>query len=102
MQVRHLTPILNVSDLPQSVAWFEALGWKKTWDWGTPPTFGGVASGHFEIFLCLDGQGGRGASGHAATFGPGRTRPPRKACGCRSGSTTSMPCTGTASNTASR
>ncbi len=28
--------------------------------WGRPPTFGAVCSGNFEIFLCLDGQGGRG------------------------------------------
>ena len=71
MQVRHITPILNVSDLEASFAWFAALGWEKAWDWGTPPGFGCVRSGHFELFLCLDGQGGRGRSGHAATFGPG-------------------------------
>ena len=61
MQVKHITPILNVSDLAQSFAWFEALGWKKGWEWGEPLSFGGVNSGHFEIFLCLDGQGGRRA-----------------------------------------
>ncbi len=71
MHVEHITPILNVSDLAQSFAWFERLGWKKGWEWGSPPSFGGVNNGHFEIFLCLDGQGGRGRpSGHAATFGP--------------------------------
>jgi catechol 2,3-dioxygenase-like lactoylglutathione lyase family enzyme len=70
MQVKHITPILNVSDLVQSFAWFEKLGWKKGWEWGEPPSFGGVSSGHFEIFLCRDGQGGRGQNGFAATFGP--------------------------------
>jgi len=70
MKVEHITPILNVSDMAQSFAWFEKLGWKKGWDWGSPPSFGGVSNGHFEIFLSLDGQGGRGRSGHAATFGP--------------------------------
>ena len=69
MHVRHLTPILNVSDLRQSFAWFEKLGWKKGWDWGEPPSFGGVCSGHCEIFLCQGGQGGRGGSG--PSFGPG-------------------------------
>jgi catechol 2,3-dioxygenase-like lactoylglutathione lyase family enzyme len=53
---------LNVSDIQASFAWFEKLGWKKGWDWGDPPTFGGVCSGECEIFLCLDGQGGRGKS----------------------------------------
>jgi hypothetical protein len=35
-----LTPMLNVSDFQQSIAGFEKLGWKKHWDWGSPPTFG--------------------------------------------------------------
>ena len=60
MLARRLTPILNVSDMEQSFAWFEKLGWEKGWDWGMPPDFGGVCSGECEIFLCLDGQGGRG------------------------------------------
>jgi len=62
MHAHRLTPILNVSNIEQSFAWFEKLGWKKGWDWGSPPTFGGVCSGDCEIFLCLNGQGGRGKS----------------------------------------
>lgn len=34
-----ITPILNVSDMQQSFAWFEKLGWSKGWDWGIPLTF---------------------------------------------------------------
>ena len=71
MQVRHITPILNVSDLARSVAWFESLGWERGFEWGTPPTFGSVRDGHFEIFLCVGGQGGRGPRPHAPSFGPG-------------------------------
>jgi catechol 2,3-dioxygenase-like lactoylglutathione lyase family enzyme len=63
MLAHGLTPILNVSNIRDSFAWFEKLGWKKMWDWGDPPTFGAVRSGIFEIFLCQDGQGGRGANG---------------------------------------
>ncbi len=59
MQARHVTPIINVSDIQRSVAWFESLGWSKLWDWGTPPTFGAVKSGDVELFMCLDGQGHR-------------------------------------------
>jgi uncharacterized damage-inducible protein DinB len=66
-----LTPILNVSDMVESFAWFERLGWKKQWEWGTPPTFGAVCSGTCEIFLCLDGQGGRGKSALPTTAGVG-------------------------------
>ena len=69
MLAKRLTPILNVSNIQQSFSWFEKLGWKKGWDWGTPPKFGGVYSGDCEIFLCQDGQGGRGKGAHTMTFG---------------------------------
>jgi len=63
-----LTPILNVSDIAASFAWFEKWGWKKCWDWGTPPTFGAVGSGTCEIVLCQGGQGGRGRGENTTTF----------------------------------
>jgi len=70
MHAHRLTPILNVSDIQKSFAWFEKLGWKKGWDWGDPPGFGGVCSGMCEIFLCQNGQGGRGKSALKQTGGP--------------------------------
>ena len=60
MNVEELTPILNVSNLEASFAWFAKLGWKKLWDHGDPPSFGAVGCGKCEIFLCHDGQGSRG------------------------------------------
>lgn len=60
MIAKAVTPILNVSNFLESVAWFEKLGWSKGFQWGHPPRFGAVRSGKFEIFLCLDGQGSRG------------------------------------------
>jgi catechol 2,3-dioxygenase-like lactoylglutathione lyase family enzyme len=69
MLAHRITPILNVSNIVESFAWFERLGWKKGWDWGDPPTFGGVCSGHCEIFLCQGAQGGRGKSDRPTTFG---------------------------------
>jgi hypothetical protein len=65
-----LTPILNVSSIQESFAWFAKLGWEKCWDWGRPPTFGAVGSGEYQIFLCEGAQGGRGRSPVKATFGP--------------------------------
>jgi catechol 2,3-dioxygenase-like lactoylglutathione lyase family enzyme len=70
MRAKGLTPILNVSDIQQSFAWFERLGWKKGWEWGSPTTFGGVRSGDCEIFLCQGAQGGRGKGAQQRTFGP--------------------------------
>ena len=63
-----VTPILNVSNFAESIAWFERLGRKKLWDWGDPPSFGAVGSGKVEIFLCHDGQGGRGKGTNTETF----------------------------------
>jgi uncharacterized glyoxalase superfamily protein PhnB len=39
MLAKGLTPILNVSNIAESFAWFEKLGWAKAWDWGDPPSF---------------------------------------------------------------
>jgi catechol 2,3-dioxygenase-like lactoylglutathione lyase family enzyme len=69
MLAKRTTPILNVSNIRESFAWFERLGWTKGFDWGDPPTFGSVCSGECEIFLCEGGQGGRGKSDVKMTFG---------------------------------
>lgn len=69
MNVRHITPILNISDLAASFAWFERFGWKKLWDWNSPPTFGAVGCGkEAVIFLCQGCQGGRGRGNNTTTF----------------------------------
>ena len=68
MEVKALTPILNVSDIGSTFSWFEKWGWKKLWDWGTPPTFGAVGSGKARIFLCQGAQGGRGRGANTTTF----------------------------------
>ena len=70
MLAKQLNPILNVSDIKKTFEWFEKLGWQKGWEWGDPPTFGGVCSGECEIFLCLNAQGGRGRGAVDMTFGP--------------------------------
>ena len=67
MTVEQVVPILNVTDVEASVAWFGKLGWNKGFDWrgtpGGPVDFGAVTAGDNEIFLCRDGQGGRGDKG---------------------------------------
>jgi catechol 2,3-dioxygenase-like lactoylglutathione lyase family enzyme len=68
MNAQQIVPILNVSDMAETFAWFEKWGWRKLWDWGSPPTFGAVGSGQAEIFLCLNGQGGRGRGANTTTF----------------------------------
>lgn len=68
MIAKGVTPILNVSDMAATFAWFQKWGWKKLWDWGTPPTFGAVGSGEVCIFLCEGAQGGRGKGSNTTTF----------------------------------
>lgn len=62
MTVHFVRPILNVSDVGESLAWFKALGWETTfvWDEGDrEPGFAGTGCGDAEIFLCRGGQGSR-------------------------------------------
>jgi len=68
MDAKCLTPILNVSDIHESFEWFMKLGWSKNWEWGDPVGFGCVGSGECEIFLCLNGQGGRGKGENKTTM----------------------------------
>ena len=70
MDAKCINPILNVSDISASFAWFEKWGSKKLWDWRTPPTLGVVGSGECEIFVCQGCQGGRGKGVNTSTFGP--------------------------------
>lgn len=77
MSLKHLTPILNVSNVGQSFEWFEKLGWQRGFSWnaggfiGSGPdakgtnengdaTFGSISQGHIEMFLCRGAQGSRG------------------------------------------
>lgn len=74
MPIQCLTPILNVSSIAESFAWFELLGWQRGFSWNAggmipcaaadnahgPATFGSVGSGEVEIFLCVGAQGSRG------------------------------------------
>ena len=68
MNAKGICPILNISDFEQTIEWFKKFGWKKNWEWGEPATFGCVSSGEVEIFICLNGQGGRGKGQNTATF----------------------------------
>jgi len=76
VKVTQVVPILNVSDVEASFAWFAKLGWRRTFEWRADPSdagpsFGGVGCGGYELFLCRDGQGSRGRGSNAQTGGPG-------------------------------
>lgn len=63
MTVRGVTPILNVSSISESQAWFAKLGWLTGFRWAPDqgePSFGAVSSGAAKIFLCVGAQGSRG------------------------------------------
>ncbi|WP_299624396.1 glyoxalase superfamily protein [Pelagibius sp.] len=54
-------PILNVKDVPASIAYYvEKLGFRKEWEWGTPANYACVQRDGVRIFLCQDGQGAPG------------------------------------------
>lgn len=74
MAIKGVTPVLNVSDVPASLAWFESLGWKRGFTWNDggmiegagdrnadgDAQFGSVCADDAQIFLCRGGQGSRG------------------------------------------
>lgn len=64
MTVKSVTPILNVSSVEESVAWFAKVGWRQGFLWRDKPgdlvSFGSVCTDGAEIFLCLGAQGSRG------------------------------------------
>lgn len=98
MEAKGVTPILNVSDIASAVAWFEKWGWKKLWDWGTPPTFGAVGSGKETcIFLCQGRREAAAAARIPPRFSRTETKRATRASGCRSGWTTWTRCTSSAS-----
>ncbi len=73
--VERVVPILNVTDVGESFAWFAKLGWRKGFEWdddgpGPGPGFGSVSFAGCEIFLCRDGQGSRGRGSNTLTGGP--------------------------------
>lgn len=62
MSVRAVTPILNVSSIVASQAWFAKVGWRAGFSWpeGDEASFGSVCTDKAEIFLCVGAQGSRG------------------------------------------
>ena len=93
-RVERVVPILNVSDIHESFAWFEKLGWRRGFEWKADPSddrpgFGPVEAASCEILLCRDGQGSRGRGTNQRTFGPDGDETADKGPGCRSGSMTS-------------
>jgi predicted enzyme related to lactoylglutathione lyase len=57
-----LTPILYVRDFEEAMNYYtRKLLFQKLWDWGSPPTFGGVGLGKVQIFFCLKDQGRPGS-----------------------------------------
>ena len=79
MTIKGIAPILNVSSIADSIAWFERLGWKRGFTWNDGGAiaddalvnkhgeahFGSVCAENSTIFLCLDGQGHRAVDAHS-------------------------------------
>ena len=71
--IKGITPVLNVSSVPQSIEWFEQFGWVRGFTWNEggeiadkalrneqgEAEFGSVCADNATIFLCNDCQGQR-------------------------------------------
>jgi GNAT superfamily N-acetyltransferase/uncharacterized glyoxalase superfamily protein PhnB len=54
-------PILYSSNVLKSIEYYtEILGFENSWNWGEPPTFGGVSKNNVQIFFCKECQGNPG------------------------------------------
>lgn len=89
MKIKGVVPILNVSDVAASLAWFEQLGWTRSFTWNVGGSiegaadanehgvanFAGLFAGDFQVFLCRDGQAAaarcRAARATSRTAAPG-------------------------------
>src|SRR6185437_10752759 len=61
MKFMHVNPILYSSNLRRSLSYYtEVLAFENKWEWGKPPTFGGVLKDGVQIFFCEGGQGNPG------------------------------------------
>jgi len=61
MRFNTIVPILYSSDITKSLTYYtDVLGFEDKWEWGSPPTFGGVHRNSVEIFFCEKGQGNPG------------------------------------------
>jgi catechol 2,3-dioxygenase-like lactoylglutathione lyase family enzyme len=61
VKFRNAIPILYCEDVLVSLRYYvETLGFENRWDWGDPPSFGGVSKDGVELFFCKEGQGNPG------------------------------------------
>lgn len=61
MKFKKAVPILYAGDVAKSIAYFTGqLKFENSWEWNSPPTFGGVHRDDVEIFFCKTDQGGPG------------------------------------------
>jgi len=61
VKIHKAIPILYSSDVLRSLDYYtKVLGFENRWEWGLPPSFGGVSKDAIEIFFCKDGQGNPG------------------------------------------
>lgn len=61
MRFNTIIPILYSSNVTNSLDHYvDVLGFENKWDWGNPPTFGGLYKNGIELFFCENGQGSQG------------------------------------------
>jgi catechol 2,3-dioxygenase-like lactoylglutathione lyase family enzyme len=103
MLIHAITPILNVSDVPASVLWFERIGWRRSFAWndGGMIEGGGLSDAHGPAGfagVCAAWPGSGDACGSGGTSGSrgeqeeGRHAPAVFLCRDGQGSRDPRPC----------
>src|SRR5258708_40137619 len=61
MLFKTVVPILYSTDVSRSLTYYvDGLGFDRRWEWGNPPSFGGVIKDAVEIFFSEKDQGNAG------------------------------------------
>jgi hypothetical protein len=85
VKAKRVTPIPNVSNIVESLEWFEKLGWSKGWELGRSADVRRRVVRRIQDLPVRNGQGGPGNSDVKMTSGPEGDESADKVPGCRFG-----------------
>ena len=67
--IKGSTPIFATADIEATIAYYkDVLGFKTSWTWGDPPTFGSASLGNATMMFCLQPELAAKVQGHQHWF----------------------------------